>query len=109
MDKTSIFSKTGKGVLRLKHKSDTLPEALVGVLRLIDGKSTLADLVVRVKLRAPELYTAMKMLADEGYIREVIIVATPLTVETREIVTFEDDLDFTRSREACSSAFKSNE
>lgn len=96
-------------MLRLKHKSDTLPEALVGVLRLIDGKSTLADLVTRVKLRAPELYTAMKILADEGYIREVVIVAAAFTVGSHEILTFEDDLDFTRSREAGSSPFKSNE
>jgi hypothetical protein len=109
LDKTSIFSKTGKGVLRLKHKSDTLPEVLVGVLRLIDGKSTLADLVARVKLGGPELYTAMKILADEGYIREVVIVATPFTVGSREILTFEDELDFTRPREACSSPSKSNE
>ena len=95
--------------MRLKHKSDTLPEALVAVLSLIDGKSTLADLMARVKLRAPELYTAMKILADEGYIREVVIVATPFTVGSREILTFEDDLDFTRSSEASSSPLKSNE
>jgi hypothetical protein len=112
LDKTSVFSKTGKGALRLKHKSHALPQALVRVLALIDGKTTLAGLTETSKLGEVELYTAVKILTDEGFIREVVVsvvVATPFTVRRRDVSMVEGDLDFTHSLGASSSPFKSKE
>jgi hypothetical protein len=110
MDKTSVFSKTGKGVLRFKHKSHPLPQALVRVLGLVDGKTTLAGLVARSELREAELYSAVKVLNDDGFIREVaisVVVAAPLPVGSRDLLMSEGDLDFTRTLGASSSPFKS--
>lgn len=100
MDKTSVFSKTGKAVLLLKHKAHHLPQPLVRVLGLIDGKTTLAGLVARSELHEVELYSVLKALSDDGFIREVaisVIVAAPLTVASRDIRMPEGDLDFTQT------------
>jgi len=110
LDKTSVFSKTGKGLLALKHKSHALPQALLSVLGLVDGKTTLAGLAEKSKLREADLYSAVKILTDEGFIREVgisVVVATPITVGSRDVPTFEGDLDFTRVLGPSSSTFKS--
>jgi hypothetical protein len=110
MDNASVFSKTGKGVLHVKHKAHPLPQALARVLGLIDGKTTLAGLIARSKLREAELYSAVKVLNEEGFIKEVVIsvvVATPITVGSRDIPMSEGDLDFTRTLGASSSPFKS--
>ena len=112
MDKTSVFSKTGKGLLALKHKSHALPQALVSTLGLVDGKTTLAGLAEKSKLREAELYIAVKILTDEGFIREVVIsvvVAAPFTVGSRDVTVFEGDLDFTRTLGPSRSTFKSTE
>ena len=100
MDKTSVFSKTGKGVLQLKHKAPPLPQPRVRVLGLIDGKTTLAGLMARSELHEVELYGAVKALSDDGFIREVaisVVVAAPLTVASRGIPMSEGDLDFTEA------------
>jgi len=110
LNKTSVFSKTGKGVLHLKHRSPPLPQALLGVLCLIDGKTTLADLMARTELCEAEFYVALKVLNDDGFIREVaisVVAATPFAVATRDLPLFEGDLDFTRSLGACEAPFKS--
>jgi hypothetical protein len=89
-----------------------LPQALVRVLDLIDGKTTLADLTARSRVCEADLYRAVKILTDEGFIREVVIsvaVATPFTVGNRDVPMFEGDLDFTRALGASSSPFKSKE
>ena len=112
MDKTSVFSKTGKGVLALKHKSHALPQHLLPVLGLIDGKSTLTSLAERSKLREAELFSAVKRLTDEGFIREVavsVVVATPYAVGSRDVPMFEGDLDFTHACGPSSGTFKSTE
>ena len=99
-------------MLRLKHNSHALPQTLVRVLSLIDGKTTLVGLTERSKLCEAELYKAVKILTDEGFIREVVIsvvVATPFTVGSRDVPMFEGDLDFTHSLGASSSPFKSKE
>ena len=99
-------------MLALKHKSHALPQELVHVLGLIDGKTTLSGLAERSKLREAELYSAVKALNDDGFIRELdisVVVATPFTVGSRNVPVFEGDLDFTRALGASSSPFKSKE
>lgn len=112
MDKTSVFSKTGKGLLALKHKSRALSQALVSVLGLVDGKTTLAGLAEKSKLREADLYSAVKTLTDERFIREVaisVVVASPITVGSRDVPKFDGDLDFTRTLGPPSSTSKSTE
>ena len=57
MDNNTIFSKTGKGVLEIKNKAGKLPKDLLKVLTLIDGKSTVADLLVKAKLNDAKLFS----------------------------------------------------
>ena len=45
MDNSTVFSKTGKGLLEIKSKSNRLSKDQFRVLNLVDGKATLADLV----------------------------------------------------------------
>jgi hypothetical protein len=87
-----------------------LPQAIARVLGLIDGKTTLAGLMAKSKMREAELYSAVKALNDDGFIKEVVIsvvVAVPFTVGSRDISMSEGDLDFTRTLGASSSPFKS--
>src|SRR5262245_23768578 len=100
MDTTSVFSKTGKGVLQLKHKAHPIPQPLVRLLSLIDGKTTLAGLMARSELHEVELCNAVKVLSDDGFIRQVaisLVVAAPLPVASRDATMSEGDLDFTRT------------
>ena len=109
MDKSSVFSKTGKGLLQLKHKSHPLPQTLFCVLSQIDGRTTLADVAAKIGMREAELYRAVKGLTDDGFIREVassVVAVAPFTVGGRALPTSEVDLDFTRTLGGPSSPHK---
>ena len=67
MDKKTIYSKTGKGVLEIKNKAGKLSKDLVKVLTLIDGKSSVADLIAKAKLSDAEIYKALSDLSTGGY------------------------------------------
>ena len=69
MDNKTIYSKTGKGVLEIKNKAGKLPKDLVKVLTLIDGKSTVADLMSRSKLGDADMNKALGDLTTGGYIK----------------------------------------
>jgi hypothetical protein len=97
MDKTSVLSKTGKGLLQIKHKSHQLAEAQFRVLKLIDGKATVGALASRVLMNDRDLQDALKALADSGLIRELIVpgrVADPRIGS--QASALEGDLDFTQ-------------
>ena len=59
MDNKTIYSKTGKGVLEIKNKAGKLPKDLVKVLTLIDGKSSVSDLMSKSKLSDPDMNKAL--------------------------------------------------
>ena len=97
MDKTSVLSKTGKGLLQIKHKSHPLPEAQFRLLKLIDGKATVGALASRVLMNDRDLQDALKALADRGLIRVLIVpgrVADPRIGS--QASALEGDLDFTQ-------------
>jgi hypothetical protein len=98
VNKISVFSKTGKGLLQLKHRSHRLPQNQLRVLSLIDGKTTARDLAFRNRMNEIDLYNALTALIDSGYIREVAIPVAPDDAESatsRSAHTAEIDLDFT--------------
>ena len=55
MNRTTVFSKTGKGLLEIKGKSSRLPKDQFRVLNLVDGKATLQDLVEKSRFSEVEL------------------------------------------------------
>jgi len=86
MNRKTIFSKTGKGMLEMKNKA--LPKDISRILTLIDGKSSVGSLLSKEdKLTEGRLQEMLKKLEDEGYIR--IASTGPETL-------FETDLDFTK-------------
>ena len=50
MDKGTVFSKTGKGLLEIKSKTNRLAKEPFRVLGLVDGKSSLDDLAAKGNL-----------------------------------------------------------
>jgi len=95
MDKNTIYSKTGKGVLEIKNKAGKLPKDLIRLLSLIDGKSTVAELMAKAKLDLGEINKALGDLTTGGYIKEFANTSTG--VQSGGSGAYVDDLDFTSS------------
>ena len=97
MDNKTIYSKTGKGVLEIKNKAGKLPKDLVKVLTLIDGKSTVADLISKSKLSDADMNKALGDLTTGGYIKEFANTSTGVPSSGGGGGGYVDDLDFTSS------------
>jgi len=99
MDKESLFSKTGKGLLEIKSKSNRLSREHVRVLTLVDGKAKLSDLAAQTRMPEPDLRKIVTQLCDGGFIKELIATganAGPRSSAGDSAAPEEDDLDFTR-------------
>src|SRR5262247_2667293 len=102
MNKTTVFSKTGKGLLEIKNKSNRLSKDQFRVLNLVDGKATLDDLVDKSRLSEIELRKVLAGLADGGFIKEFTNPAgsadyTSVTIPpVPPSTSYVDDLDFTQ-------------
>jgi len=111
MDKHSVLSKTGKGLLQLKYKSHPMPGDHLRVLGLIDGKAMVGHLVSSSQMNEASLHNTLVALAEGGFIREVV---TPVAARDSHNATVapapasESDLDFTRSLGAPSKVPKRN-
>src|SRR3974377_1730970 len=70
MNRTTVFSKTGKGLLEIKNKSNRLSKDQFRVLNLVDGKATLDDLVDKGRITEVELRKVLNMLSDGCFIKE---------------------------------------
>jgi hypothetical protein len=102
MDKGTVFSKTGKGLLEIKNKSNRLPKDQFKILNLVDGKTALGDLVAQSRIPEIELRKMVGLLCDAGFIKEL----TGPAVEddfpragvppVSDSSSGEDDLDFTK-------------
>ncbi len=88
MDKTTVFTKTAKGITQVNQKSASLSKDLMKVLKLVDGKSTFAQIMERAEVDKPVLEKAMNTLIRDGFAR---------VFETRKDPDpfGEDDFDFT--------------
>jgi len=110
MDKGTVFSKTGKGLLEIKNKSNRLPKDQFKILNLVDGKTALGDLVVQSRIPEIELRKMVGLLCDGGFIKELTGPAVdgglpragvPAVVDS---ASGEDDLDFTTPTEPAKPA-----
>ena len=96
MDKNTIYSKTGKGVLEIKNKAGKLAKDLVKVLTFIDGKSTVAELIAKSKLSDADIDRSLLQLSTGGYIKEFSNTSGSAPSTPLES-SYVDDLDFTSS------------
>ena len=99
MDQDSVLSKTGRGVLQIKYKSNELPRDQCRVLRMIDGKATFRDLTNRSIMNEVSLRSVLQTLADCGLIRHISTpyVAVNAYSMVKPSLELDSDLDFTHS------------
>ncbi|MBK6982170.1 MAG: hypothetical protein IPH30_12175 [Betaproteobacteria bacterium] len=88
MDNSTVFTKTAKGITQVNQRSASLSKDLMKILKLVDGKSTFAQILDKAELDKPVLEKAMNTLIKDGFAR---------IFETRKQVDpfGEDDFDFT--------------
>jgi len=88
MDNTTVFTKTAKGITQVNQRSASLSKDLMKILKLVDGKSTFAQIMEKAELDKLVLEKALNTLIKDGFAR---------IFETRkEADPFgEDDFDFT--------------
>ena len=75
IDKRAVFAKTPKGKDEIETRQNRLPPKLRMALILVDGKSSVTDLVD--KGGHPDLSKALEELSLLGFIRDVSISAVP--------------------------------
>jgi len=96
MDKKTIYSKTGKGVLEITNKAGKLAKDLVKVLTFIDGKSTVAELISKSRLSDADITRSLSQLSNGGYIKEFSNTSGSAPSASSGS-SYVDDLDFTSS------------
>src|SRR6202521_5657069 len=102
MDRTTVFSKTGKGLLEIKNKSNRLSKDQFRVLNLVDGKATLDDLVEKGRITEVELRKVLSALSEGGFIKEfthpnaVTDYGSGTIPPVPPSGSYVDDLDFTQ-------------
>ena len=101
MNRTTVFSKTGKGLLEIKNRSNRLSKDQFRVLNFVDGKATLDDLVDKSRVTEVELRKVLTALSDSGFIKEFTNPAgnaeyASVTIPPVPPTAYVDDLDFTQ-------------
>ena len=72
MDSSSIFSKTGKGMLEASGKSSHLSRGDRAVLAQIDGKSRVSEVNKKFeKIDEAKFLQLLKQLEKDGFVREL--------------------------------------
>ncbi len=73
MNRRSILTKTGKGLMEATGKTSDLARDLRNILKEIDGKVSVSELMRTFsKMTEPELLEALKSMETEGYLREFV-------------------------------------
>src|SRR3982075_3462105 len=90
MDRTTVYTKTAKGITQVNQKSASLSKDLMKVLKLIDGKSNFGQIQEKVDMDAPSLTKALNALTKDGFAR-----VFETRKEEADPFAAEDDFDFT--------------
>src|SRR5450631_2229434 len=90
MDRTTVYTKTAKGITQVNQKSASLSKDLMKVLKLIDGKSNFGQIMEKADMDQASLTKALNALNKDGFARV-------FQVRKEEADPFgpEDDFDFT--------------
>jgi len=71
MDRRTLLTKTGKGLMEATGKTSNLPRDQRNILKEIDGKVTVSALLEKLgKITEPKLLEALGKMEKEGYVRE---------------------------------------
>jgi len=69
MDKTTVYTKTAKGITQVNQKSASLSKDLMKVLKLIDGKSSFGQIMEKADMDNATLTKAFTALQTGGFAR----------------------------------------
>src|SRR2546423_13289065 len=69
MDKTTVYTKTAKGITQVNQKSASLSKDLMKVLKLIDGKSNFGQIMEKAEMDNATLSKAFTALQTGGFAR----------------------------------------
>src|SRR3989475_2866870 len=73
MNRRSILTKTGKGLMEATGKTSNLSRDLRNILKEIDGKVSVSELMQKFsRMTEPELLEALKSMERDGYLREFV-------------------------------------
>src|SRR6266513_2605627 len=73
MNRRSILTKTGKGLMEATGKTSNLARELRNILKEIDGKVSVSELLEKFgKMPEPRLLEALVSMEREGYVREFV-------------------------------------
>ena len=90
MDKTTVYTKTAKGITQVNQKSASLSRDLMKVLKLIDGKSNFGQIMEKADLDQSSLTKVLNALTKDGFAR-----VFQTRKEEADPFAGEDDFDFT--------------
>jgi hypothetical protein len=115
MNRRSILTKTGKGLMEATGKTSNLSRDLRNILKEIDGKVSVSDLSEKFeKLTESKLLEALSTMERDGYVREFIgkqddSPRTPVPSRSGPQSVDGSDLDFTAFTPAKPNAKASEE
>ena len=69
MDKTTVYTKTAKGITQVNQKTASLSKDLMKVLKLIDGKSNFGQIMEKAEMDNASLTKAFTALQTGGFAR----------------------------------------
>src|SRR5262249_49887308 len=73
MNRRSILTKTGKGLMEATGKTSNLSRDLRNILKEIDGKVSVSDLSEKFsKMTEQKLLEALSTMERDGYVREFV-------------------------------------
>ena len=90
MDRSTVYTKTAKGITQVNQKSASLSRDLMKVLKLIDGKSNFGQLQEKADMDPASLTKALNTLTKDGFAR-----VFQTRKEEADPFASEDDFDFT--------------
>ncbi|HSN20844.1 MAG TPA: hypothetical protein VLS49_09210 [Usitatibacter sp.] len=90
MDRTTVFTKTAKGITQVNQRSASLSKDLMKVLKLIDGKSNFGQIMEKSEFEKNALEKALNTLTRDGYAR-----IFEVRKDEADPFAEEDDFDFT--------------
>ena len=69
MERSTVFTKTAKGITQVNQRSASLSKDLMKVLKLIDGKSNFGQIMEKAELDKNQLEKALNTLTKDGFAR----------------------------------------
>ena len=110
MDRTTVFTKTAKGLLEATGKTSVLARDLRAVLKEIDGKATVGEVQARLdKMPEAKLQETLDVLAKGEFIREFSQTVPPAARPPKGSAAGGMDLDFTAAIPTLSTAARQAE